>query len=60
VAEVGIEPQGTEGRISASSEKKSRHDWEKRFFNAVKAGEIPEKDMFEGSPNDFDKTEWTY
>jgi antitoxin component of MazEF toxin-antitoxin module len=29
--------------------------WESQFNTALENGEIPEKDMFEGMPNEFDK-----
>src|ERR1700744_1112417 len=32
--------------------------WEKQFKAAIKAGNIPEGDMWEGLENEFDKTEW--
>jgi antitoxin MazE len=32
--------------------------WEKQFKAAIKAGDIPEGDLFEGMQNEFDKTEW--
>jgi antitoxin component of MazEF toxin-antitoxin module len=32
--------------------------WDKQFKAAIKAGDIPEGDMFEGMENEFDKTEW--
>lgn len=32
--------------------------WDKQFKAAIKAGDIPEGDMWEGMTNEFDKTEW--
>ena len=32
--------------------------WDKHFKAAIKKGAIPDKDMFEGLQNDFDKSEW--
>jgi antitoxin MazE len=32
--------------------------WDKQFKAAIKAGDIPEGDMWEGMENEFDKTEW--
>ena len=32
--------------------------WEAQFRNAIKNGEKPEKDMFNGLENKFDKEEW--
>lgn len=32
--------------------------WDKHFKEAIKAGAKPEKDLFEGLANEFDKTEW--
>jgi antitoxin MazE len=32
--------------------------WEKQFKAAIKAGDIPEGDLWEGMENEFDKTEW--
>ena len=32
--------------------------WEKQFRAAIKAGNLPEGDMWEGMENEFDKTEW--
>lgn len=32
--------------------------WDAQFKKAIKAGEKPEGDLFEGLANEFDKTEW--
>ena len=32
--------------------------WDAQFKKASKQGKKPEKDMFEGMENEFDKTEW--
>lgn len=32
--------------------------WEKQFKAAIKAGDIPEGDLWEGMENQFDLTEW--
>lgn len=32
--------------------------WEAQFKEAIKDGDRPEKDMFEGMENNFDKEEW--
>ena len=32
--------------------------WEKQLKAAIKAGDIPEGDIWEGMENEFDKTEW--
>lgn len=32
--------------------------WDARFKKAIKAGHLPEGDLFEGIENSFDKTEW--
>lgn len=32
--------------------------WEKQFKAAIKAGNLPEGDLWEGMENEFDKTEW--
>ena len=32
--------------------------WDAQFKAAIKAGDIPEGDMWEGMENQFDKTEW--
>jgi antitoxin component of MazEF toxin-antitoxin module len=32
--------------------------WDKQFKQAIKAGAKPEKDLFEGIENEFDKKEW--
>jgi len=32
--------------------------WDKQFKAAIKKGATPEKDMFEGLENEFDKKEW--
>jgi antitoxin component of MazEF toxin-antitoxin module len=32
--------------------------WDAQFKQAIKQGKKPEKDMFEGTGNEFDKTEW--
>jgi hypothetical protein len=33
-------------------------DWEMQFKAAIKAGNKPENDLFEGLCNEFDKSEW--
>jgi antitoxin MazE len=35
-----------------------RATWEKQLKAAIKAGDIPEGDLFEGLENEFDKNEW--
>jgi antitoxin component of MazEF toxin-antitoxin module len=32
--------------------------WDAQFKKAIKAGHLPEGDLFEGLENEFDKTEW--
>lgn len=32
--------------------------WDQQFKAAIKAGDIPEGDLWEGLENEFDKTEW--
>jgi antitoxin component of MazEF toxin-antitoxin module len=32
--------------------------WGKQFKAAIKAGDQPEKDLFDGLTNDFDSKEW--
>jgi antitoxin component of MazEF toxin-antitoxin module len=32
--------------------------WEKQLKEAIKAGNLPEGDLFEGMANEFDETEW--
>ena len=32
--------------------------WDKQFKAAIKKGSVPERDIFEGIDNDFDKNEW--
>lgn len=32
--------------------------WDVQFKKAIKAGHLPEGDLFEGIENNFDKTEW--
>ncbi len=32
--------------------------WDAQFKKAIKSGAKPEKDLFEGLTNEFDKTEW--
>jgi len=60
LAEGEIDLLVEERGILISSAKKPRHDWEKRFAEAVQKEGIPETDIFEGSQNEFDKTEWTW
>jgi antitoxin MazE len=35
-----------------------RSTWEKQLKAAIKAGDLPEGDLFEGLENEFDKNEW--
>lgn len=36
----------------------ARSKWEAQFKEAFNSGILPEKDIFEGMENEFDKTEW--
>lgn len=51
-----------EGMITISQAKLSINTdlktWDAQFKKAIKAGHMPEKDLFEGLENSFDKTEW--
>lgn len=52
------------GRIiitAANNKRKINTDlstWEAQFKAAIKGGETPETDIFEGMENEFDKEEW--
>ena len=37
-----------------------RADWEQRFEEALKNGEISDKEMLEGFSNDFDEKDWKW
>ncbi len=39
---------------------KPREQWDELFKKAIKEGHKPDKDLFEGLANDFDKDEWTW
>lgn len=66
---AGLEPdqdiviRATNGQITIKQAEKytvntDLSTWDKQFKAAIKAGDIPEGDMFEGLENEFDKTEW--
>ena len=38
--------------------RRPRQGWDKAFKTAMKKGDIPEGDLFEGMENNFDKDEW--
>jgi len=39
---------------------KPREQWDELFKKAIKEGHTPDKDLFGGFENDFDKDEWTW
>lgn len=36
------------------------NDWDKQFEEAIKAGNKPENDLFNGVSNEFDRNDWTW
>lgn len=41
--------------------KSPRHDWEEQFQAAIAAGELPEGELLEGFPNNFETNgEWRW
>ena len=70
IKELGVEDNATvivtseKGRIiikPAENKRKINTDlstWEAQFKAAIKRGDKPEKDLFEGIENKFDKEEW--
>ena len=62
-ADEDIIIRATNGQITIKQAEKyivntDRSTWEKQLKAAIKAGNIPEGDMWEGLENEFDKTEW--
>ena len=62
-ADMDILIQAFNGLITIKQAKKPAVNtdlstWEKQLKAAIKAGDIPEGDLFEGMANEFDKTEW--
>ena len=62
-ADMDILIQAFNGMITIKEAKKpavntDRSTWEKQLKAAIKAGAIPEGDLWEGLENEFDKTEW--
>jgi len=63
LADQDIVVQVVNGRLIIEQVKKpvvntDLSTWDKQFKAAIKAGDIPEGDMWEGMENEFDKTEW--
>jgi len=44
--------------VKFSSINEDLSSWDAQFKQAIKQSKKPEKDMFEGTKNEFDKTEW--
>ena len=40
--------------------KNPREGWEAAFSNAIKNGETPDSDLYDGLSNEFDDTEWKW
>ena len=55
-----IEIEEKEGGLFLKPAKKPREGWDKAFSDAIKKGQEPEEDYFEGMSNDFDQEEWTW
>lgn len=55
-----VEIEEIEGGLFLKPVKKPREGWEKIFSDAIKKGQEPEEDHFEGINNDFDQEEWTW
>ncbi|RCR66766.1 AbrB/MazE/SpoVT family DNA-binding domain-containing protein [Larkinella punicea] len=59
--EGAVDIEITEGALILRAVKKHPRDgWEQVFDEAIKAGDQPEGDLFDGTPNQFDQTEWTW
>ncbi|MCY7350149.1 MAG: AbrB/MazE/SpoVT family DNA-binding domain-containing protein [Cytophagaceae bacterium] len=46
--------------ILRAVKKHPRDGWETAFDAAINAGDQPESDLFDGTKNHFDQTEWTW
>ena len=61
-ADAKIIIEATDGIITIAQAKTAVNtdlkSWDRQFKKAIKAGAKPEKDLFEGLANEFDKTEW--
>jgi antitoxin component of MazEF toxin-antitoxin module len=62
-ADMDILIQAFNGMITIRQVKKPAVNtdlstWDKQFKAAIKAGDIPEGDLWEGMENEFDKSEW--
>ena len=61
-AEEAISIEAGEGVITISQVKPAVNTdlrtWDAQFKKAIKAGHLPEGDLFEGIENEFDETEW--
>ncbi|MGM9510563.1 AbrB/MazE/SpoVT family DNA-binding domain-containing protein [Larkinella sp. GY13] len=59
--EGAVDIEIVEGALILRAVKKHPRDgWEQAFDEAIKAGDQPESDLFDGTPNQFDQTEWTW
>lgn len=45
-------------RVKTPAVNTDLSSWDKQFKAAIKAGDKPEGDLWEGMENEFDKTEW--
>jgi len=59
VQKVNVKPMD-KGLYIEPVENEHRKNWEKKFSDAIKAGQEPENDFFEGINNHFDQEEWTW
>jgi antitoxin MazE len=56
-----VDVEITDGALILRAVKKHPRDgWDAAFDKAVKAGDQPEGDLFEGVQNGFDQTDWTW
>lgn len=46
--------------ILRAIKKHPREGWEEVFDKAAQSNETPENDFFDGLPNQFDQTDWTW
>lgn len=56
--ELSVEKDGI--MIKPESSVPPREQWGMLFSKAIASGETPENDVFEGLPNEVDKSEWEW